>query len=279
MVNMLDGKKIAQDIKEQIKQKIIDLQSNSRPGLAVIIVGKDPASLTYVKAKGKACAEVGIYSEKHSLTKETSQEQLVKLIAQLNNDPKIDGILVQLPLPDHIDEQAVIEKISVEKDVDGFHVINAGKLLNGQKCILPCTPAGCMELIDRTGISLEGKNVVIVGRSNIVGKPVALLALQRNATVTICHSRTANLESILVKADVIIAAVGRPLMITSDMVKRGAIVIDVGINRVQDKLVGDVDYDTVSLKAAWITPVPGGVGPMTIAMLLKNTFEAWERKL
>ena len=242
--------------------------------MAVILVGDDPASRVYVNNKKKACAEVGIYSREYALPKETTQEELLNLIRELNQDPEIHGILVQLPLPDHLDERQVLETISPDKDVDGFHPVNVGRLVTGQPCLKPCTPAGIIELIDRTGIELKGKEAVVVGRSNIVGKPVALLLLARHATVTICHSRTERIDEVCRRADVLVAAVGRPEMITGDWVKPGAVVIDVGINRVEKGLVGDVEFDTAKEKAGYITPVPGGVGPMTIAMLMKNTVEA-----
>ena len=224
--------------------------------------------------KKKARAEIGIYSREYALPKETTQEELLNLIGELNQDPQIHGILVQLPLPDHLDERQVLEAISPDKDVDGFHPVNVGRLATGQPCLKPCTPAGIIELIDRTGIELKGIEAVVVGRSNIVGKPVAFLLLARHATVTICHSRTARLDEVCRRADVLVAAVGRPEMVTGDWVKPGAVVIDVGINRVEKGLVGDVEFDTAKEKAGYITPVPGGVGPMTIAMLMKNTVEA-----
>ncbi len=277
MATIIDGKQVAASIREELKREVELLcKEGQKPGLAVIIVGSDPASQTYVRAKAKACREIGMHSEVYELSEQTTEAELLDKIDALNNANHIHGILVQLPLPEGIDEQAVIEQIDPQKDVDGFHVINAGKLSVGQKGFLPCTPAGVIELIHRTGQSIVGKHVVVIGRSNIVGKPVSLLALAENATVTICHSKTTNLQEMTKQADILITAIGRPGMITADMVKEGATVIDVGINRVDGKLVGDVDYQHVSAKAGWITPVPGGVGPMTITMLLKNTLEAYK---
>ncbi|MGI6557423.1 MAG: bifunctional methylenetetrahydrofolate dehydrogenase/methenyltetrahydrofolate cyclohydrolase FolD [Limnochordia bacterium] len=275
MAQIIDGKKIAAEIRAELAKEIEELKKEGlHPGLAVILVGDDPASRVYVNNKKKACAEIGIYSREYALPKETTQEELLNLIGELNQDPQIHGILVQLPLPDHLDERQVLEAISPDKDVDGFHPVNVGRLATGQPCLKPCTPAGIIELIDRTGIELKGKEAVVVGRSNIVGKPVAFLLLARHATVTICHSRTARLDEVCRRADVLVAAVGRPEMVTGDWVKPGAVVIDVGINRVEKGLVGDVEFDTAKEKAGYITPVPGGVGPMTIAMLMKNTVEA-----
>ena len=275
MAQIIDGKKIAAEIRAELAKEIEELKKEGlHPGLAVILVGDDPASRVYVNNKKKACAEIGIYSREYALPKETTQEELLNLIGELNQDPQIHGILVQLPLPDHLDERQVLEAISPDKDVDGFHPVNVGRLATGQPCLKPCTPAGIIELIDRTGIELKGKEAVVVGRSNIVGKPVAFLLLARHATVTICHSRTARLDEVCRRADVLVAAVGRPEMVTGDWVKPGAVVIDVGINRVEKGLVGDVEFDTAKAKAGYITPVPGGVGPMTIAMLMKNTVEA-----
>lgn len=277
---ILDGKKIAAEVRNEVKQEVLKLKERGiTPGLAVVLVGDDPASEVYVRGKHRACEEVGIYSLVHRLPAETSQEELLNLIDKLNNDPKIHGILVQLPLPDHIDEKTVIDAISIEKDVDGFTPANVGNLIIGDKCFYPCTPYGCMVLLEKAGIDLTGKKAVVVGRSNIVGKPVAMMLLSHNATVTICHSRTKNLAEECRQADILIAAVGKPEMITGDMIKEGAVVIDVGINRIASKkLVGDVHFESAAQKASWITPVPGGVGPMTIAMLLKNTVEAASRK-
>ncbi|MFN2364498.1 MAG: bifunctional methylenetetrahydrofolate dehydrogenase/methenyltetrahydrofolate cyclohydrolase FolD [Halarsenatibacteraceae bacterium] len=280
MDKVIDGKQIAKNIREELKGQITAHKEEGRvPGLAVVLVGDNPASETYVGMKEKAAEEIGIHSELHDVDSDISQEELLNLVDQLNNDNKIDGILVQLPLPDHIDELAVIEAIDPGKDVDGFHPINTGRLFSGQKDLLrfdPCTPLGIIELIERKGIDIEGKNAVIVGRSNIVGKPVAHLLLERNATITVCHSRTKDLKKETLDADILVAAVGRPNFITGDMVKEGACVVDVGINRVDGELVGDVEYDSAFERAGAITPVPGGVGPMTIAMLMKNTVKARE---
>ncbi|MFW5873218.1 MAG: bifunctional methylenetetrahydrofolate dehydrogenase/methenyltetrahydrofolate cyclohydrolase FolD [Bacillota bacterium] len=280
MDKVIDGKQIAKNIREELKGQIKDQKEEGRvPGLAVVLVGDNPASETYVGMKEKAAEEIGIHSELHDVDSSISQDELLNLVDQLNNDNKIDGILVQLPLPDHIDELAVIEAIDPGKDVDGFHPINTGRLFSGQKDLLrfdPCTPLGIIELIERKGVDIEGKNAVIVGRSNIVGKPVAHLLLERNATITVCHSRTKDLKKETLDADILVAAVGRPNFITGEMVKEGACVIDVGINRVDGELVGDVEYDSAYKKAGAITPVPGGVGPMTIAMLMKNTVKARE---
>ncbi|GEA15950.1 bifunctional protein FolD [Moorella sp. E308F] len=276
---ILDGKQIAAAVREEVKQEVARLKEQGiTPGLAVVLVGDDPASQVYVRNKHRACEEVGIYSEVHRLPAETTQPQLLDLIKQLNNDPRLHGILVQLPLPDHIDEKTVIDTIALEKDVDGFSPANVGNLVIGDKCFYPCTPHGCMVLLDKAGIDPKGKKAVVVGRSNIVGKPMAMMLLARHATVTICHSRTRNLAEECRQADILVAAVGKPEMITGDMIKEGAVVIDVGINRVgEKKLVGDVHFESAAQKASWITPVPGGVGPMTIAMLLKNTVEAARR--
>lgn len=245
------------------------------PGLAVIIVGDDPASRIYVNSKKKACAEIGIYSEEYALSATTSEEELLELIDKLNNKADICGILCQLPLPKHLDEKRVINAISPKKDVDAFHPVNVGKIMIGDYDFLPCTPAGVMELIAESGIEVSGKECVVVGRSNIVGKPQAMLLLHKNGTVTICHSKTKNLAEACKRADILVAAVGVPELITGDMVKEGAVVIDVGMNRLENKkLVGDVHFESAEKKAAAITPVPGGVGPMTIAMLMKNTVKA-----
>lgn len=276
MSNIIDGKAIAQEIRQEIKAQVAELQTEGKqPGLAVVLVGEDPASQTYVRSKEKACAEVGIYSEVYRLPAETSEAELLALIDRLNAHPKIHGILVQLPVPKHIDEKKVIDRISPAKDVDGFHPINVGDLFTNTARFVACTPRGCLELLDRMGVEIKGKKAVIIGRSNIVGKPVALLLLHRHATVTICHSRTADLKKECLDADILVAAVGRPQMITGEMIKPGAVVIDVGINRLSDgRLVGDVDFESAKERASLITPVPRGVGPMTIAMLLLNTLEA-----
>ncbi|MGI6035188.1 MAG: bifunctional methylenetetrahydrofolate dehydrogenase/methenyltetrahydrofolate cyclohydrolase FolD [Limnochordia bacterium] len=272
---IIDGKQVAAQIRGQLAEEIKGLKKEGlTPGLAVVLVGDDPASRVYVNMKKKACAEIGVYSREYALAKETTQEELLDLIGELNRDPQIHGILVQLPLPDHLDEHQVLEAISPDKDVDGFHPVNVGRLVTGQPCLKPCTPAGIIELIDRTGLELKGKEAVVVGRSNIVGKPVALLLLSRHATVTICHSRTQNLDEVCRRADVLVVAVGRPEMVKGDWIKPGAVVIDVGTNRLEKGLVGDVEFAAAKETAGHITPVPGGVGPMTIAMLMKNTVEA-----
>ncbi len=280
MSKVIDGKKISGEIKEELKGKIEKLKEEGRvPGLAVVLVGDNPASATYVKMKDKTATELGIYSVKKNVGADITQDELLDIIDDLNNDDKIDGILVQLPLPDHIDEHAIIEAVDPGKDVDGFHPVNTGRLFSGQQDKLrfdPCTPLGIIELIERSGYDIEGKDAVVLGRSNIVGKPVAHLLIEKNATITICHSRTRNLPDKAASADILVAAVGRPEFVTGDMVKEGACVIDVGINRVDGELVGDVDYEAASQKAGAITPVPGGVGPMTIAMLMSNTVKARE---
>ncbi|MDY6847723.1 MAG: bifunctional methylenetetrahydrofolate dehydrogenase/methenyltetrahydrofolate cyclohydrolase FolD [Thermodesulfobacteriota bacterium] len=280
MAHIIDGKAIAKEIRTRIKDETAELKKcDVTPGLAVVLVGDDPASRVYVTMKEKACAEAGIFSDEHKLPAETSEEQLLELVAQLNADERIDGILVQLPLPDHIDESKVLEAISPKKDVDGFHPYNVGRLATGNPLFKPCTPYGVMKMLEHTGVDLTGADVVVVGRSNIVGKPVALMCLAQHATVTICHSRTRDLAQRVKAADVVIAAVGRAEMIKGEWIKSGATVIDVGINRVgEKKLVGDVEFAAASEKAAAITPVPGGVGPMTIAMLLQNTLESAKRR-
>lgn len=280
MAEILDGKKVSQKVKDALKEetKAFFEKYGIRPGLAVVIVGDDPASRVYVNSKKKACEEIGYYSEEHALSKDTTESELLSLVEKLNGDGKIHGILVQLPLPGHIDEEKIINAISPKKDVDAFHPVNVGKIMIGNFDFLPCTPAGVMELLDEANIDLTGKNCVVIGRSNIVGKPQAMLLLHKNATVTICHSKTKNLKEITKNADVLIAAVGRAKMVTADYVKKGAVVIDVGMNRLENKkLAGDVDFDSVKDVASYITPVPGGVGPMTIAMLMKNTFTAAKR--
>ena len=275
---LLDGKTMSNELREKLALRVENLKARGvTPGLAVILVGEDPASQIYVKNKGLGCAQVGMHSVTIRLPETTTQQDLETQIDQLNGDASIHGILVQLPLPAGLDETAALARIAPEKDVDGFHVVNAGKLFTGQKGVVACTPKGAMEMIRRTGIDLSGKEAVVVGRSNIVGKPMAMLLLQQNATVTMCHSRTQHLAEHTRRADVLVAAVGKPRFITADMVKPGAIVIDVGINRVDGKVVGDVDFDAVKEVASWITPVPGGVGRMTITMLLENTIEAAER--
>jgi len=278
---IIDGKALAKEKRAEIAKQVEALKEKGvTPGLAVVLVGEDPASQIYVRNKHKACEEVGIYSRKITLPEETTEEEILKIIDELNNDPEIDGILVQLPLPKHIDPDKVILSISPDKDVDGFHPVNAGRLLTGQDGFFPCTPLAVMELIKSAGVDVSGKEAVVVGRSNIVGKPVSMLLLRENATVTICHSRTKNLADVCRRADILVAAVGRPEMITADYVKEGAVVIDVGINRVgEKKVVGDVAFDEVKDKAAYITPVPGGVGPMTITMLLYNTLLSAQKRV
>src|SRR5690554_1831964 len=276
---IIDGKAIAAEIRSELAKQVAELAAQGKtPGLDVILVGEDPASKVYVRNKETTSKEIGIHSTLHRLPEETTREELLGLIEKLNNDPTVHGILVQLPLPGHLDEEEVINTISPEKDVDGFHPINAGKLLIGDDdAFVACTPAGVLELVKRTGVPIQGKNVVVVGRSNIVGKPAAVLFLREHATVTVCHSRTQDLPAECRRADILIAAVGRPEMIKKEWIKPGAIVIDVGINRVDGKLVGDVDYENVKEVAGYITPVPGGVGPMTIAMLLRATVQAAAR--
>ena len=270
---IIDGKAVSAQVKEQVRAEIE--RDKIKAGLAVVIVGDDPASRVYVNNKKKACEFCGIQSYEYALPAETAQEQLIELVDTLNNDKKVNGILVQLPLPEQIDEKAVIERISPKKDVDAFHESNVGRIMIGNYSFLPCTPAGCMELIHSTGVDVAGKECVVIGRSNIVGKPMAMLLLHENGTVTICHSKTKNLSEVCARADILVAAVGKPNFVTADMVKEGAVVIDVGINRLENgKLCGDVKFDEVSEKAGYITPVPGGVGPMTIAMLMKNTLTA-----
>lgn len=281
MGKLISGKEVSTSIRAKIKEEAQKLRDDYgiQPGLAVILVGNDPASQIYVRNKQKACEEVGFHAFEYRLNENSTQEQLLDLIGVLNKDNKVHGILVQLPLPDHIDPQTVINTISPEKDVDAFHPINVGKIMLGDYEFLPCTPAGVMELIDSTGVEISGKNCVVVGRSNIVGKPMAMLLLHRNATVTICHSRTKNLAEVCAGADILVSAVGKAHFITANMVKEGAMVIDVGMNHDENgKLCGDVEFSTVEPKASYITPVPGGVGPMTITMLMKNTLRAAELK-
>ena len=276
MAKLLMGKEVSARIKSELKEEVEKLKAEGiNPGLAVIIVGEDPASQVYVKNKEKACEECGIYSEKYALSENTTQEELLSLIDELNKKSSISGILVQLPLPKHIDEKTVINAIDPKKDVDAFHPVNVGKIMVGDYDFVPCTPAGVMELIKESGIDVSGKECVVVGRSNIVGKPQAMLLLHQNGTVTICHSRTKNLKEKTKNADILVAAVGIANFITGDMIKEGAVVIDVGINRLENKkLCGDVDFESAKDVAGAITPVPGGVGPMTIAMLMRNTVKA-----
>ncbi len=283
---IIDGKKIAADIRSELKAEVAKLKAKGiTPGLGVILVGQDPPSVSYVTAKEKACSEIGIYTNDNRLPTETSEKDLLALVNKMNKDPKINGILVQLPLPKHIDEQKVLLAIDPAKDVDGLHPLSVGKMVVGQKTFLPCTPHAVLQLLQRSGVKLDGTEVVIVGRSNIVGKPLANMLMQKsptgNATVTVCHTRTKNIAAHTKRADIVIAAIGKPNTITADMVKDGAVVIDVGITRVEDstkkngfRLAGDVDFEGVSKKASLITPVPGGVGPMTITMLLYNTVES-----
>lgn len=275
---ILDGKKMSAEIRASIKEKVLLLKEKGIvPGLAVILVGDNPASKVYVGQKEKGCLEAGFASFLHRLPGTTSQEELLALIDKLNADKTVHGILVQLPLPRQIDPDTVLAAIRPEKDVDGFHPVNIGRLVAGLPASEPCTPKGILRLLKSTGIPLSGKEAVVIGRSNIVGKPVALMLLAESATVTICHSKTADLAEHARRADILVAAIGKPRFVTADMVKEGAVVIDVGINRLEEGLVGDVDYEPVAEKASWITPVPGGVGPMTIAMLLENTLEQAEK--
>ena len=275
---LLDGKEMSENLRGKIADRVSVLaQKGIIPGLAVILVGNDPASEIYVRNKGKACKEVGIYSVTITLPADITQECLEDEIERLNKDERIHGILVQLPLPSHLNESDALAKILPEKDVDGFHLLNAGKLMTGVQGVLPCTPKGALYMIQQTGIDLSGKEAVVVGRSNIVGKPMAMMLLSQNCTVTICHSKTRDLAAHTRRADILIAAVGKAGFITTDMVKPGAVVIDVGINRINGRVCGDVDFEHVKETAGWITPVPGGVGKMTITMLLANTLEAAER--
>ena len=280
-MNIISGKELSQSLKDGMKVEVENLekQYGRRPCLMVVIVGDNPASRSYVRGKIKATEYVGMDGHLIELPEDCPEERLLQEIAALNNDPQVDGILVQLPLPKHIDEEKVIAAIAPEKDVDGFHPENVARLWLNQPCILPCTPKGIIALLDKAGVEIAGKKAVVVGRSNIVGKPVAKLLLDRNATVTIAHSRTQDLPAVCREADILVAAVGRAQMITADYVKPGAAVIDVGINRVNDRLVGDVDFDSVAPVAGAITPVPGGVGPMTITMLMQNTIECFRKRM
>ncbi len=280
MAEIIDGRFISQQIKDEVKAECEELSKNGKkPCLAVILVGNDPASKVYVKNKQKACEYCGFESISKNLPETTTEAQLLDEIDALNKDPKVNGILVQLPLPMQINENKIIQAISPEKDVDGFHPINVGRLLTGAEGFVPCTPAGVIQLLKRSDVSIEGKNCVVIGRSNIVGKPMAVLMLRENATVTVCHSRTKGLSEICKNADILIVAIGRPKMITNFYIKEGAVVIDVGIHRLdENKLCGDVDYDDVLPLVSKITPVPGGVGPMTIAMLMKNTLEGFKKQ-
>ena len=279
MYKIIDGKIISGSVKDRVAKEVAELkQKGITTGLAVIIVGEDPASKVYVANKKKACEALGIISEEYALPENTTQEELLALIDTLNKKESINGILCQLPLPKHLNEDEVINAILPEKEVDAFHPQNVGKIMLGDYDFVPCTPAGIMEMLDYEGIDITGKTCVVIGRSNIVGKPMGMLLLHKNGTITICHSRTKDLASVCKKADILVAAVGRPNFVTADMVKDGAVVIDVGINRVDGKLVGDVDFNAVKDKCAAITPVPGGVGPMTIAMLMQNTVTASKKQ-
>jgi 5,10-methylene-tetrahydrofolate dehydrogenase/Methenyl tetrahydrofolate cyclohydrolase len=280
MAKIIDGKAVSAEVRAKVALEAEELvRRGVQPGLAVVIVGDDPASRTYVNNKKKACAQAGIYSEEYALPATTTQQELMSLVEKLNKKKEINGILVQSPLPDGLDEEAVVEAIDPEKDVDAFHPSNVGRIMIGNFHFLPCTPAGVIELLRSQNIEIAGKNCVVIGRSNIVGKPMAMLLLHNNGTVTICHSRTKNLAEICKNADILVAAVGKPKFVTADMVKPGAVVIDVGMDRDENgKLCGDVDFASVEKIASYITPVPGGVGPMTIAILLKNTIAAAKRQ-
>ena len=279
MYRIIDGKAISAAVKEAVKTEVAQLKEKGiTTGLAVIIVGEDPASKVYVSNKKKACEALGMISREYALPENTTEDELISLIEKLNSDKEINGILCQLPLPKHINEKKVIESIIPEKDVDAFHPQNVGKIMIGDYDFVPCTPAGIMEMLKYENIDVSGKRCVVIGRSNIVGKPMAMLLLHKNGTVTVCHSKTENLKEICREADILVAAVGRANFVTADMVKEGAVVIDVGMNRVDGKLCGDVDFDSVKDKTSAITPVPGGVGPMTIAMLMKNTLTAAKKQ-
>lgn len=271
---VIDGKAVAEKIRAGIKAEVAKLKK--KPGLAAVLVGDNPASKVYVGIKRKTCDEAGIYSELYKLPESTTEKELLQLIAKLNENRKIHAILVQMPLPRHISEEKILAAIALEKDVDGFSPENTGKLVSGKEAAVPCTPKGVIRLLEEYKIEIAGKNAVVIGRSNIVGKPVALMLLNRNATVTACHSKTKNLKDYTKNADILVVAAGKPKLVTAEMVKEGAVVIDVGINRVDGKLVGDVDFEPVSRKAGYITPVPKGVGPMTVAMLIENTLERYK---
>ena len=278
---ILDGKAMAKQVRKEVKKQAAEFAkiAGRTPRLDVILVGDDPASQVYVKNKKRGCKRAGLESREHLLFADTTQETLLELVLELNNDNQVDGILIQLPLPNHIDTQKVLGAIDPLKDVDGFHAVNLGNLLIGTPKLVPCTPAGCMRMLKETGVELSGKEAVVIGRSTIVGKPMAHLLLAENATVTMCHSRTKNLNEVVKRADIVVAAVGRPHMIKGDWIKPGAVVLDVGINRLDDgQLVGDVEFETAKMNASFITPVPGGVGPMTIAYLLQNTLVAAENR-
>ena len=279
MAQVIDGKRISLEIKAEIRKEVSELvEGGIRPGLVAVRVGDHPASAIYVRNKRKACEDVGIYSEEHHLPADFREEELLRIIGGFNSNPEIHGILIQLPLPETFNTERIMQSVSPEKDVDGLHYSNMGRLTMGKPQFIPCTPAGIIEMLNRYRIPIEGRHAVIVGRSNLVGRPVALLLMHRHATITVCHSKTKDIATICRQADILVAAIGRPHFITADMVMEGAAIIDVGINRLSDRsLVGDVDFNSVERKCGWITPVPGGVGPMTIAMLLKNTVEAAKR--
>lgn len=281
MYKIISGKEVSEAVKLRVADEVKELKANGiEPCLAVILVGDDPASRVYVNNKKKGCEQTGMNSFEYALPEETTTDELIALIEKLNGEKDVHGILCQLPVPEHIDEEKVLNAISPDKDVDAFHPVNCGKVMTGDYTFAPCTPAGMVEMLKYYNIPIAGKHCVIIGRSNIVGKPMAMLMLKENATVTVCHSRTQNLAEITKQADILVAAVGRPKFVTPDMVKDGAVVLDVGINRMEDgKLCGDVDFDAVCEKTSYITPVPGGVGPMTITMLLKNTLAAAEKTL
>ena len=278
---LIDGKKVSAEVRVFLAKEVKELKEKTGrvPGLATVLVGDDPASAVYVRNKNKICRELGFKSFEQKLSLDTSEAKLLKLIKELNSNNDIHGILVQLPLPNQIDSEKILQAIDPNKDVDGFHPINVGKLVVGNALLTPCTPSGIIKLLDHYEIDISGKHAVVLGRSNIVGKPVSMLLLQRNATITICHSRTKNLEEITRSADILVAAIGRANFVTENMVRKGAIVIDVGINRVDGKLTGDINFEPVSKKASYITPVPGGVGPMTIALLMENTLKAFKKSI
>lgn len=275
MVRILDGRLMAEELTLDQGRRVAELALKGIiPGLAVVLIGEDPASQIYVRNKGIACERVGIHSKTIHMDKDVSQDEVLAVVDELNLDPAIHGILIQLPLPRHLDEDIILARILPQKDVDGFHISNAGKLFSGQRGVVPCTPKGIIYMLKQGGIELSGKDAVVIGRSNIVGKPAAMLLLNENCTVTICHSRTQNLKEHCCRADILVAAIGKPNFVTADMIKPGAAVVDVGINRVNGKVVGDVEYEAVSKVAGYITPVPGGVGKLTISMLIENTLEA-----
>ena len=278
---LIDGKKVSAEVRVCLAKEVKELKEKTGrvPGLATVLVGDDPASTVYVRNKNKICRELGFKSFEQKLSLDTSEAKLLKLIKELNSNNDIHGILVQLPLPNQIDSEKILQAIDPNKDVDGFHPINVGKLVVGNALLTPCTPSGIIKLLDHYEIDISGKHAVVLGRSNIVGKPVSMLLLQRNATITICHSRTKNLEEITRSADILVAAIGRANFVTENMVRKGAIVIDVGINRVDGKLTGDINFEPVSKKASYITPVPGGVGPMTITLLMENTLKAFKESI